>query len=315
MTAELEQDWITLQEAVAYIVNESREGQPYRDAKRFFEGEAHALKLLSNRASLDAGNSKRLPTRGARVGKIAPEPIDPVEFAKGLHHRSREQLAPGWKTVEIHAKELCEFWPPAPEPFWNAAQLLLWVSTRNLGCVGSCAGLTDGALRGTRVVAAAIAFEIEINFDRAKADTFRAIREGRITARGVPDGAGDPQDIPWEEWAHLNLADNPMIAEPTSSGTNWRQLRFRSDQCMAIWPPTDAAPVKDRASEPVGGVISTGRKPIKSEAAKEAMRQAIKERGVEWLDRLLQKQLSDHFKGARTMLVAAQRAVLSEMAK
>ena len=160
------------------------------------------------------------------------------------------------------------------QPYWNLLQVLAWVYLGDRKPVGAVAddvndygsywseeGLPGAeevellevpanrphmnTMANTAAWNGGPAFE---NLNHAKAAILNELQLGNLKAIGLEDSEGNPSEVPQESWAYLNFADHPPRAVPSGRGwsaATWYDLKFKSADVLALWPPGSDSPTGD----------------------------------------------------------------------
>ena len=81
----------------------------------------------------------------------------------------------------------------------------------------------------------------EIDLEAATRELVRSLVERRLTIQGQRFGRSRSEEVPANEWAHLEL--ELLHATASSCGDSmprreaWTELRFRRKEVLALWPP------------------------------------------------------------------------------
>jgi len=128
-------------------------------------------------------------------------------------------------------------------PAWNLNKDLAWIRFRNRAWLAyeeldgfegikadSYTLLTDAHCRDMEELRAKLQ-EVR-TVDQARGDLWDALEAGRLTARGIKNGEGEPADVPVRDWPYLRFQGYPPRA--MGNGWDWRSLSFERGRVLEL---------------------------------------------------------------------------------
>ena len=139
--------------------------------------------------------------------------------------------------------------PPLSDPYLNLAQLLAWVYIRDPDAVRDYSNANPQRLdaAGIYITIVQMREQRHLPCDEeliACGAILHELREGRLVAYGLENGTGALKEIPTLQWVDMETYFAPDCAKPTDfsrrGATEWRELKFKREQVLALWPDQSA---------------------------------------------------------------------------
>jgi hypothetical protein len=152
----------------------------------------------------------------------------------------------------------------ADNPYMTAGEAILWIATRDADYAAEFADRTgigiDVALNARPHYGHAPKLRSEASARKALGNK---CQDGRIVALGLRGGmrkvTGErAEQIALHAWAYLNIReiDARMVAEPSSGGEYWHDLRFRRVDVVRAFPELGALPAPAGNPKTTAGALA-----------------------------------------------------------
>lgn len=137
------------------------------------------------------------------------------------------------------------------DPYWGWMQLLGWVQRRKQALADNQPFEAEAAAQPAASLAELLVdAEDKLALDNSQKAILAALKEGRLKARGLKFGKGEPIEISRSQWPAMLIhyqgegRNNPMIPGPFAGtphpfrpgAARWEGLQFPREQVLALWP-------------------------------------------------------------------------------